>query len=56
MLFKNHRFPRDVILRAVRLYLRFPFSYQNGADLLAEHDITVDRSTVFRWVKNLALY
>lgn len=49
--FKHHRFPREVILCAVRWYLRFPLSYQDVVDLLAERGIDVDRSMVFRWVQ-----
>lgn len=49
--FKHHRFPREIILCAVRWYLRFPLSYQDVVDLLAERSIAVDRSTVFRWVQ-----
>ena len=49
--FKHHRFPRDVILCAVRWYLRFSLSYQDVVDLLAERGVTIDRSTVFRWVQ-----
>lgn len=49
--FKHHRFPRDVILRAVRWYLRYPLSYRDVVDLLAERGVAVDRSTVFRWVQ-----
>ena len=48
--FKHHRFPRDIILCAVRWYLRYPLSYQDVVDLMAERGITVDRSSVFRWV------
>ena len=44
--FKHHRFPRDIILCAVRWYLRYPLSYQDIVDLLAERGITADRSTV----------
>ncbi len=47
---KHHRFPRDVILCAVRWYLRHPLSYQDVVDLMAERGIIVDRSTVSRWV------
>ena len=47
--FKHHRFPREIILRAVRWYLRYPLSYQDVVDLLAERGINVDRSTVYRW-------
>jgi IS6 family transposase len=44
--FKHHRFPRDVILCAVRWYLRYPLSYQDVVDLMAERGIIVDPSTV----------
>ncbi len=48
---RGHRFPREVILLAVRWYCRFPLSYQDVADLLAERGITDDRATVVRWVR-----
>ena len=50
-LFKRHRFPAAIILCAVRIYLRYPLSYQEVADFLAERGLDVDRSTVFRWVQ-----
>jgi len=34
------------------MYLRYPLSYQDVADLLGERGVDVDRSTVFRWVHN----
>lgn len=49
--FMDHRFPREVILLAVRCYCRFPLSYQDVADLLAERRIVVDCATVLRWVQ-----
>jgi transposase, IS6 family len=49
--FKHHRFPREIILCAVRWYLRYPLSYQDVVDLLAERGIAVDRSTLYRWVQ-----
>lgn len=49
--FKHHRFPAVVILCAVRMYLRYPLSFQYTADLLAERSAAVDRSTVYRWVR-----
>ncbi|SOH94973.1 hypothetical protein SAMN06273572_106124 [Monaibacterium marinum] len=48
--FKHHRFARQIILCAVRWYLRYPLSYQDVVDLLEERGINVDRSTVYRWV------
>ncbi|MCY4334740.1 MAG: hypothetical protein OXC60_08720 [Litoreibacter sp.] len=50
-LFKRHRFPGMIILCAVRMYLRYPLSYQDTADLLAERGVLVDRSTDYRWVR-----
>lgn len=49
--FKHHRFPAAIILCAVRMYLRYPLSYQDVVDLLAERGLEVTRPTVFRWVQ-----
>lgn len=49
-LFKHHRFPREIILWAVRWYLRYPLSYQDVVGLLAELAIGIDRSNLYRWV------
>lgn len=51
--FEGHRFPREVILPAGRWYCRFFLSYQKVSDPLAERGITMDRATVFRWVRTL---
>jgi transposase-like protein len=44
------RFPPDVIVLAVRWYLRFGLSYRDVEELLAERGIEVDHVTVYRWV------
>jgi transposase, IS6 family len=44
------RFPPDVIVLAVRWYLRFGLSYRDVEELLAEGGIEVDHVTVYRWV------
>jgi transposase, IS6 family len=49
--FAGFRFPPDVILVAVRWYLRYGLSYRDVEELLAERGITVDHVTVFRWVQ-----
>ena len=49
--FRGHRFPREVILLAVRWYCRYPLSYRDVRDLLAERGIEVDAATIFRWVQ-----
>lgn len=40
--FNGYRFPKDVILLAVRWHCRYPLSYRDVRDLLAERGITVD--------------
>ena len=49
--FAGFRFPPDVILLAVRWYLRFGLSYRDVEELLAERGVEVDHVTVFRWVQ-----
>lgn len=48
--YARHRFPPDVIRRAVWLYLRFTLSYRDVEDLLAERGLQVSNETVRRWV------
>jgi IS6 family transposase len=40
------RFPPDVIVVAVRRYLRYALSYRDVEELLAERGIEVDQSSV----------
>ena len=49
--FAGFRFPPDVILLAVRWYLRYGLSYRDLEELLAERGIDVDHVTLFRWVQ-----
>jgi transposase-like protein len=49
--FAGFRFPAEVILVAVRWYLRYGLSYRDVEDLLAERGIEVDHVTVYRWVQ-----
>ena len=49
--FTCFRFPREVIVLAVRWYLRYGLSYRDVEELLAERGITVDHVTVYRWVQ-----
>ena len=48
--FAGFRFPSDVIVVAVRWYLRFGLSYRDIEELLAERGVEVDHVTVYRWV------
>jgi len=49
--FSGYRFPPEVIVLAVRWYLRFGLSYRDLEELLAERGIDVDHVTLFRWVQ-----
>lgn len=49
--FKGHRFPKDIILQAVRWYCRFALSYRDVKDLLEERGVHVDAATIYRWVR-----
>lgn len=49
--FAGFRFPPDVILLAVRWYLRYGLSYRVLEELLAERGVEVDHVTLFRWVQ-----
>ncbi|HEY3262404.1 MAG TPA: IS6 family transposase [Pseudonocardiaceae bacterium] len=52
--FAGFRFPPEVIVLAVRWYLRFGLSYRDVEELLAERGINVDHVTVYRWVRRFA--
>jgi transposase, IS6 family len=49
--FAGFCFPPDVIVLAVRWYLRFGLSYRDVEKLLAERGIEADHVTVYRWVQ-----
>ena len=49
--FREHWFPRAIILTAERWYCRFGLSYRDERDLLAERGVVVDASTGYRWVQ-----
>ena len=49
--FVGYRFPPDVILLAVRWYLRYGLSYRDVEELLAERGVDVDHVTIYRWVQ-----
>ncbi len=47
--------PPDVIVLAVRWYLRFGVSYRDVEELLAERGIEVDHVTIYRWVQRFTV-
>jgi transposase-like protein len=48
--FAGFRFPPEVIVLAVRWYLRFGLSYRDVEELLIERGVEVDHVTIYRWV------
>ena len=54
--YRGHRFPREVIAHAVRLYLRFALSFRDVEELLAERGGRVSYETVRRWVAKFGAY
>ena len=48
--FKWRHFPAEFILLCVRWYLRYPLSYRNLKEMMAERGLRVDHSTIYRWV------
>ncbi|SBW16183.1 hypothetical protein BR10RB9215_C20854 [Brucella sp. 10RB9215] len=47
--FKGSHFPKSIILHAVFFYVRYPVSYRDLQDILAERSIAVDHVTLNRW-------
>src|SRR5215208_3784358 len=48
--YSGYRFPRDIIQRAIWMYLRFTLSFRDVEELLAERGITVSHESIRRWV------
>ena len=49
--FKGFCYPSEVIVLAVRWYLRYGLSYRDVEELRFERGVEVDHVTVFRWVQ-----
>src|ERR671939_1892537 len=52
--FRGRHFPQEVILLAVRWYLRYRLTYAEVAEWLAERGVQVDPSTIWDWVQAYA--
>jgi IS6 family transposase len=53
-LFVGRHFRAEIILLCVRWYLRYPLSYRNLEEMMAERGVPVDHSTIARWVLHYA--
>ncbi len=52
--FKGRQFTAEVILSAVRWYLQFPISYRDLELVLQDRGVSVDHTTIFRWIQAYA--
>jgi len=52
---RRYRFPPEIILHAVWLYFRFPLSFQDVEDLLAEREMDMSYETIRRWSMTFGL-
>ncbi len=48
--FKWRHFLPEIILLCVRWYLRYPLSYRNLEEMMAERGLSIDHTTIYRWV------
>lgn len=52
--FKGRHFEAEIILLCVRWYLRFGLSFRNLEEMMVERNLSVDHSTIWRWVQRYA--
>ena len=50
-LFKPRHFEAEIIVLCVRWYLRYPLSFRQLEEMLAERNLSVDHVTIWRWVQ-----
>ena len=53
-LFKWRHFEPEIIVCAVRWYLRFSVSYRDVEELLVERGLPADHTSIWRWVQRYA--
>ncbi len=52
--FKGRHCEGQVILLCVRWYLRYSLSYRDLEEMMRERGLTVDHTTIYRWVQRYA--
>ncbi|MFS2012048.1 IS6 family transposase [Azospirillum sp. CT11-132] len=52
--FKGRHFEGEIVLWAVRWYCRYGISYRDLEQMMAERGVSVDHSTIYRWVQKYA--
>jgi IS6 family transposase len=53
-LFHGRHFRDEIIVLCVRWYLRYPLSYRDLEEMMTERGLTIDHSTIARWVLRYA--
>ena len=52
--FKGVHFEKDILLTCVRWYVAYPLSYRQLEEMMQERGVSVDYSTIHRWVLKYA--
>ena len=52
--FKWRHFSGDLILQCVRWYCKYGISYRDLEEMLAERGLSVDHTTIYRWIQHYA--
>jgi transposase, IS6 family len=52
--FRGRHFQDELIVLCVRWYLRYSLSYRDLEEMMAERGLSVDHSTIARWVSRYA--
>jgi len=52
--FKGRHFHGEIVLWAVRWYCRYGISYRDLEQMMAERGVSVDHTTIYRWVQKYA--
>lgn len=52
--FKWRHFEAEIILCCIRWYLRYALSYRDVEEIMAERGLSVDHTTIYRWVQRYA--
>ena len=47
---KGRHFEKEIILWGIRWYVAYPISYRQLEEMMEEREVTVDHSTLNRWV------
>ena len=53
-LFKGRHFEAEIIILCVRWYLRYPLSFRQLEEIIAERNLSVDHVTIWPWVQRYA--